>query len=140
MGIRDFLQRTAAEIVNRQMEHKANHILAEIQAEIKPHSRTGRTAGSFDIMPGDQISGSFSVSSFGVRKSIIIGSDYRPALWLNDGNAQKGSPIRPKRAKVLKFPDTRRGGTGMFYYKPEVNTYAGIHYIEKVAARHGGYR
>ena len=48
--------------------------------------------------------------------------------FLNDGNGNK--TIYPKRAKALHFSD----GT----YHAKASPYKGIHFVEAIAARHGG--
>lgn len=134
----------ATDFVNKTMNAKAFEILNEVKDEINNgHRRTGKTADSFQIMGTSESSGaqiSRPIETGGrLIKSVIIGSNYRPALWLNDGNAQSGSPIKPHTAPYLKFQDTRGGKKGGKAYRlPQVSTYSGIHYIEKVAARHKG--
>ena len=123
-----------AGIVNRVMDTEANEILREIRAEINDgHTRTGRTAASFHIMNRNE-SALISTGGRGVIESVLIGSNYLPAIWLNDGNGP--GRIYPNEAPYLKFKDSRKGGTGKVYRLPSVSSYEGIDYIGTVAKRH----
>ena len=101
--------------ITREMDDLANQIEGELKAEIHPHHRSGDAEGSIHI----------EAPSEHVRR---IGSDNLHWFFLDQGNNQSVSVIRPKKARSLRFSD------GTFHKKAK--TYSGFHIARKVADRH----
>ena len=125
------------EIANRAMDTEANQILQELRAECKAAypNGTGTTAKSFHIM-GKGESSDVSVGGKGLITKVRVGSTLESAYYANYGNSatdkfvafvpNKGisESLRPKGTKKV-YSHGRKG-------------YEGAHFVEKVAARHGG--
>lgn len=59
------------------------------------------------------------------------GEGTKHMYWLNEGNG--GGRIYPSRSKALHLQSP-----GLNIWRPSVSSYEGKHYVEKIAARHGG--
>lgn len=59
------------------------------------------------------------------------GEGAKHLYYLNEGNGGKGAVIKPRTAPQLHLK-------GLNIYRKSVHGYSGIHFIEKIAARHGG--
>ena len=129
------------EAVNKQMQEKAEEILAEVEAAgYKYYPDSENVVPSFRIMDkgeGGQVSGSMR-GAFLTR--IRIGSDLREAYWAVYGNGQHGGRIYP-HGKALVFPGQggfkgKGKGPGGRYVKASVRAYKGHNFIKEVADRH----
>lgn len=97
----------------------ASTIEGEMKGIVGGHTRSGAALAAIHI----ESTGSFSrfVGGTGGVGTLHL-------YFLNDGNGNK--TIRPKRARALHFSD----GT----YHASARPYKGIHFVEAIAARHGG--
>ena len=103
---------------------KVDEVAQEIESEMKGivggHSRSGLAVGAIHI----ENTGEFSrfVGGKGGEGTMHL-------YYLNEGNG--GGRIYPKTAKALWLSDYG-------IWRGSVRTYEGIHFVEKIAARHGG--
>lgn len=104
---------------SRTLDEVANTINGEMKAVVSGHTRSGEALGAIHI------------ENEGETSRFVGGTGGEGTLhlyFLNDGNG--GKIIRPKRKKMLKYSD----GTLHAQSRP----YAGIHFVEEIASRHGG--
>lgn len=101
----------------RGLQELANTINGEMKGIVGGHTRSGLALGAIHIEMGAT---SAFVGGTGGEGTKHLG-------WLNDGNG--GGRIYPKRAKALYLKDYG-------IWRPSVSTYAGIHFVEQIAARH----
>lgn len=139
MSLRD----KAIGFVNRAMNSKAQEILEEVKTAC-PRSAGGHdgkhVADSFKIVSGKggtEIAGSFNTGGR-VIKSVIIGSTELGARYANYGNGGPGRTIHPSKSRALKLESLGRDGKGRYRYSATVHGYSGAHFLEKIAAKHGG--
>lgn len=103
---------------------KLDEVAQEIEGEMKGivggHSRSGMAVGAIHI----EETGEFSrfVGGKGGEGTLHL-------YYLNEGNG--GGRIYPRTAKALWLSDYG-------IWRGSVRTYEGIHFVEKIAARHGG--
>ena len=103
---------------------KLDEVAQEIEGEMKGivggHSRSGMAVGAIHI----EDTGEFSrfVGGKGGEGTMHL-------YYLNEGNG--GGRIYPRTAKALWLSDYG-------IWRGSVRTYEGIHFVEKIAARHGG--
>lgn len=102
-----------------KIEEVANTIEGEMKGIVGGHSRSGKALGAIHI----EDTGEFSkfVGGTGGEGTLHL-------YFLNDGNG--GNMIYPKRARALHYSDGTFHGSS--------RPYQGIHFVEKIAARHGG--
>ena len=103
----------------KTIEEVANTIDGEMKAIVGGHSRSGKALGAIHI----ENTGEFSrfVGGTGGEGTLHL-------FFLNDGTG--GHMIYPVKAKALKYSD------GSLH--PRSRPYAGIHFVEAIASRHGG--
>lgn len=103
---------------------KVDEVAQEIEGEMKGivggHSRSGMAVGAIHI----EETGEFSRFVGGTG-----GEGTMHLYYLNEGNG--GGRIYPRTAKALWLSDYG-------IWRGSVRTYEGIHFVEKIAARHGG--
>lgn len=103
---------------------KVDEVAQEIEGEMKGivggHSRSGMAVGAIHI----ENTGEFSRFVGGTG-----GEGTMHLYYLNEGNG--GGRIYPRTAKALWLSDYG-------IWRGSVRTYEGIHFVEKIAARHGG--
>jgi len=104
----------------KTLAETANTILGEMKGIVGGHTRSGAALGAIHIEGGGGLSGCF-VGGTGGEGTLHL-------YFLNDGNGSK--IIKPKDAKALCFSDGSLHGSA--------RPYAGIHFVEAIAARHGG--
>lgn len=101
------------------LDEVATTIEGEMKGIVGGHTRSGAALGAIHT----EATGSMSrfVGGTGGEGTLHM-------YFLNDGNG--GHMIYPKRKKMLKFSD------GSLHH--QARPYAGIHFVEEIAARHGG--
>ena len=102
----------------KELTSLANTINGEMKGIVGGHSRSGAAVGAIHIEMG-------SASAF-VGGTEGVGTLH--LYFLNEGNG--GKMIYPKHAKALRYSD------GSFHGRSR--PYKGIHFVEAIAARHGG--
>ena len=107
----------------RELEEVANTIQGEMKGVVGSHSRSGLAVGAIHI-EGMSESSKFVGGTDGTGKG-VTGTDH--LAMLNDGNG--GEIIKPK-GRALRFRDGSLHGSA--------RPYAGIHFVEEIAGRHGG--
>lgn len=98
----------------------ADVIEGEMKAVVGAHTRSGAALGAIHI----ENTGEFSrfVGGTGGEGTLHL-------FFLNDGNG--GHRIYPTHARALYLKDYG-------IWRKSVNPYPGIHFVEAIAARHGG--
>lgn len=104
----------------KTIEEVANTIEGEMKGIVGGHTRSGLALGAIHI----ESTGEFSKFVGGTG-----GVGTMHLYYLNDGNGS--GRIYPKRKKALWVKDYG-------VYAKSVKTYKGIHFVEEIAARHGG--
>lgn len=97
----------------------ANTINGEMKAVVSGHTRSGMALGAIHV---ENRGLSAFVGGTGGEGTLHL-------KYLNDGNG--GSRIYPKHARALYLKDYG-------IWRGSVSPYAGIHFVETIAARHGG--
>ena len=107
------------EACTRGVQELANTIYGEMTGIVSGHTRSGMALGAIHIENGG-------------HHAFVGGTGGEGTLhlkYLNDGNG--GSRIYPRRAKALYLKDYG-------IWRHSVSPYAGIHFVEAIASRHGG--
>lgn len=127
MGV---FMRVLVDACTEKLDEVAKTIEGEMKAEVSKGAgkargiyATGAAVGAIHI----EDEGEFARFVGGTH-----GEGTQHMYWLNEGNG--GHQIYPVRAKALHLQSP-----GLDAYAKSVRPYAGEHYIEKIAARHGGY-
>ena len=102
------------------LDELAETIEGEMKGIVSRHSRSGEALGAIHIEGGRGMTR--FVGGTGGEGTLHL-------YFLNDGNG--GRRIYPKRAKALYLKDYG-------IWRGSVSPYAGIHFVEAIAARHGG--
>ena len=110
---------TLKECCAKTIEEVANTIEGEMKGVVGGHTRSGAAYRAIHI----ESTGEFSKFVGGTGG---VGTQH--LYFLNDGNG--GKTIYPKKKKALRFRD----GSLHAHARP----YSGIHFVEQIAARHGG--
>ncbi len=108
------------EACSKTIERVASEIEGEMKGIVGGHSRSGLAVGAIHI----EDTGEYSKFVGGTG-----GEGTMHLYYLNEGNG--GGRIYPKRAKALYLKDYG-------IWRGSVKTYKGIHFVEAIAARHGG--
>lgn len=106
------------EATEAEVNRVVNGIYGDMKGVVSGHSRTGRALGAIHIEGGGT---SYFIGGTGGIGTLHL-------YYLNEGNG--GKMIYPKRAKALRYSD----GT----LHPRSRPYAGIHFVESIAAKYGG--
>lgn len=122
------------EIVNKEMNTKANQILVELKAECP--KKTGTTANSFHIMRGNEEM-TVGTSGKGLIKTVYIGSTLLSAKYAAEGNGGRSRIItstreydrRRRKPGKLQLSDGRYISY-VYGYTPSQN------FVKVVADRH----
>lgn len=101
----------------KELRDLAGIIDGEMKGVVGGHTRSGAALGAIHIEMGSQ---SAFIGGTGGEGTMHL-------KYLNDGNGS--GRIYPKRAKALYLKDYG-------IYRASVRTYAGIHFVEEIAARH----
>ena len=114
------LVRVLMEACRDKVDEVAQEIEGEMKGIVGGHSRSGMAVGAIHI----EDTGEFSrfVGGKGGEGTMHL-------YYLNEGNG--GGRIYPRTAKALWLSDYG-------IWRGSVRTYEGIHFVEKIAARHGG--
>lgn len=103
----------------KTIDEVAQTIEGEMKGIVGGHSRSGKALAAIHI------------ETTGDYQRFVGGTGGEGTLhlyFLNDGNG--GKRIYPRKAQALKYSD----GT----YHGSSRPYKGIHFVEKIASRHGG--
>lgn len=103
----------------KTMDEVASIIEGEMKGVVSGHTRSGAALAAIHIE-----NGGFAYRFVGGTGGVGTLHLY----FLNDGNGSR--MIYPKKKKALKYTD------GSLH--PRSRPYAGIHFVEAIAARHGG--
>lgn len=108
----------------RELNEVANTIYGEMTAIVGAHTRSGMALGAIKI----DVTGAHSrfVGGTGGTGKGINGTDH--LAMLDDGNGH--GRIYPKKSSRLYLKDYG-------IWRGSVRTYAGIHFVHTIAARHG---
>lgn len=102
----------------KEVNDLANIINGEMKGIVGGHSRSGLAVGAIHIE-------NYGLGAFVGGTS---GEGTLHMYFLNEGNG--GKIIYPKKKKALRFSDGSLHGSA--------RPYAGIHFVEEIASRHGG--
>ena len=108
------------EACGKKIEELADTIEGEMKGIVGGHSRSGLAVGAIHI----ESTGEFSKFVGGTG-----GEGTMHLYYLNEGNG--GGRIYPRHSKALYLKDYG-------IWRGSVRTYEGIHFVEAIAARHGG--
>lgn len=114
------LVRVLLDACRDKLDEVAQEIEGEMKGIVGGHSRSGMAVGAIHI----EDTGEFSRFVGGTG-----GEGTMHLYYLNEGNG--GGRIYPRTAKALWLSDYG-------IWRGSVRTYEGIHFVEKIAARHGG--
>lgn len=123
MGV---LVKALQDATGRTIDRVASEIEGEMKSEFGRHSKSGAMIGAIHI----ERTGEFSRFVGGTG-----GEGTKHLYWINEGNGSGGIPKNPppKAPMPLTYGNKEPRGFAM-----RVSNYPGKHYIEKIAARHGG--
>ena len=112
--------RVLIDACTEKLDEVASTIESEMKGIVGGHRRSGMAVGAIHI----EDTGEFSRFVGGTG-----GEGTMHLYYLNEGNGN--GRIYPTRAKALYLKDYN-------IWRGSVKTYEGIHFVEEIAARHGG--
>lgn len=112
-------------LCEKKLDSLAEQIKNEMVAVCLEHKKTGDAAESVFIEKTSE-------------KTRFIGSENKHFYWLDQGNGGKGTIITPNGNRPMRFKGYKAPYTGKWYSKWYVHGYDGIHFVRKIAQRHGG--
>lgn len=114
----------------KKIDEVAEIIEGELKAEFAKGAGEARGAYATGLAVG-----AIHIESTGEFSKFVGGTGgegTKHLYWLNEGNGG-GKRIYPSRSRALHLQSP-----GLDIWRPSVRSYGGQHYVERVAARHGG--
>ena len=115
--------------VEKETDRVVNGIYNDMKGIVGGHSRTGRALAAIHIEGGGN---SYFIGGTG-------GEGTKHLYYLNEGNGGKRITSTRKYDRLGREPGKLAVMNGMYLtYRNSVSPYAGIHFIESIAAKYGG--